>query len=88
MKYYVYILKSKANPDRFYIGYTTNLEDRMEDYKDPKASAYTRQYAPWELETYIVFKSEVLAQQFELYLKSYSGRAFLKKRLITITRKL
>jgi putative endonuclease len=82
MKYYVYILKSKTHPDRFYIGYTTNLENRMEDHKDPQASAYTRQYGPWELETYTVFKKEILAQQFELYLKSHSGRAFLKKRLI------
>ena len=82
MKYYVYILKSKKNLDRFYIGYTANLESRMEDHKDPKTSAYTRQYAPWELETYIVFRSEMLAQQFELYLKSHSGRVFLKKKLI------
>ena len=55
----------------------------MEDHQNPKPSAYTRQYAPWELETYTVFKDKKLAQQFEIYLKSQSGRAFLRKRLIS-----
>ena len=82
MNYYVYILRSKSHPDRIYIGYTTNLENRMDDHKDPKTSAYTRQYAPWELETYVTFKGKDLAQQFEIYLKSHSGRAFLRKHLI------
>lgn len=82
MKYYVYILKSQKDPKQFYIGYTVNLENRMEDHSNPKASAYTRQYAPWELETYAVFKDKELAQRFEIYLKSHSGRAFLRKHLI------
>jgi putative endonuclease len=82
MNYYVYILKSKKDLKQFYIGYTTNLENRMEDHKNPKASAYTRQYAPWELDTYIVFRDKKLAEQCEIYLKSQSGRAFLRKRLI------
>lgn len=82
MKYYVYILISKNNPDRFYIGYTTKLTRRMTEHLNPKNTAYTRQYAPWELETYIIFKRKNTAQQFEAYLKSHSGRAFLKKRLI------
>ena len=85
MDYYVYILRSQRDHNQFYIGYTTNLENRMKDHCDPKATAYTRQYAPWELETYIAFQNKFLAQQFELYLKSHSGRAFLKKRLIKTT---
>ena len=82
MKYYVYILKSTKNPKRFYIGYTTDIENRMKDHLHPEPSTYTRQYAPWELETYIVFKNKNLAQKYEIYLKSHSGRAFLLKRLI------
>ena len=83
MNYFVYILKSKQDTKQIYIGYTTNLENRIEQHQDPKASAYTRQYAPWELETYVVFKDRGLAQAFEYYLKSHSGRAFLRKRLIS-----
>lgn len=82
MKYYVYILKSQRDPKQFYIGYTTNLENRIDDHQNPKPSAYTRQYAPWELETYVTFEDKELAQKFEIYLKSHSGRAFLRKHLI------
>ncbi|MDP2654053.1 MAG: GIY-YIG nuclease family protein [Candidatus Omnitrophota bacterium] len=82
MKYYVYILKSQKDPKQFYIGYTADLEKRMEDHQNPKASAYTRQYAPWNLETHVVFQSKELAQKFEIYLKSHSGRVFLRKHLI------
>ena len=82
MTYYVYILKSKSNKERIYIGYTGDLNKRIEEHSNPDASSYTRQYAPWELETYTVFKDKQLAQQYEIYLKSQSGRAFLRKRLI------
>ena len=82
MNYYVYILKSKTNHERIYIGYTSDLNRRMEEHSNPDPSSYTRQYAPWELETYTVFKDKQLAQQFEIYLQSQSGRAFLRKRLI------
>ena len=82
MNYYVYILRSEANHDRIYIGYTTNLKNRLNDHSDPEASAYTRQYSPWKVETYTVFTNKQTAQEFEIYLKSQSGRAFLRKRMI------
>ncbi len=37
---------------------------------------------PWELANYIAFKDKGAAYEFEKYLKSHSGRAFLKKRLL------
>jgi len=82
MNYYVYILRSKSDKNRIYIGYTTNLKKRMEEHSNPDSSSYTRQYAPWELETYTGFKNKLIAQQFEVYLKSQSGRAFLRKRMM------
>ena len=39
---------------------------------------------PWRLETYIVFHSSLLAKQFERYLKSGSGKTFLKRRLMAL----
>jgi predicted GIY-YIG superfamily endonuclease len=83
MKFYVYILRSKNNPGYFYIGYTANFKRRIKEHLNSKATAYTRQYAPWKLETYVVFRNKDLAKAFEVYLKSHSGRAFLKKRLIS-----
>lgn len=82
MSYYVYILRSKTDPKQIYIGYTACLERRMQEHAEPKPTAYTRQYAPWCLETYLVFKSKELAQKSEIYFKSHSGRSFIRKHLI------
>ena len=79
---YVYILKSKKNPDRFYIGTTNNLERRMQEHYSPDKDDYTYRHAPWELETYIVFKNQPTAKKFEAYLKTSSGRTFTRRHLI------
>ena len=77
----VYILKSLKDPKRHYVGITSDLERRLKEHNN-KQSVYSSIYAPWELETYIVFKDKTLAEDFEKYLKHGSGNALLKKRLI------
>ncbi|MCX6785816.1 MAG: GIY-YIG nuclease family protein [Candidatus Komeilibacteria bacterium] len=79
--YVVYILKNLNN--KIYIGYTTNLDRRIW-YHNNGLSIYTNKYKPWKIETYINFNNEKLAKNFERYLKSGSGKAFLRKRLINI----
>jgi hypothetical protein len=39
-------------------------------------------FGPWEIVWYAGFSSEEAARAFECYLKSGSGRAFLRKRLL------
>ena len=79
----VYILLSVKDPQRYYIGVgvTQDLEKRFKEHNEAK-TGYSKQYAPWKIETYITFRSRILAEKFEKYLKSGSGNAFLKKRLI------
>ena len=79
--HYVYILRSVNNPHRLDIGYTQDLDKRLVEHNRGD-SGYSKTYAPWELEAYVVFKNGSLAQDFERYLKSGSGHAFLKKRLL------
>lgn len=79
--YIVYILTSKKYPARYYIGTTQNLDKRLNEHNNEE-SIYSRRYAPWQLESYITFKKKDLAEEFERYLKSGSGFAFLKKRFI------
>jgi putative endonuclease len=43
---------------------------------------HTRKFKPWDLVAYIGFADEPTAHAFEKYLKSGSGKAFLKKRLL------
>jgi len=79
--YTVYILVSKQYPDRIYIGLTENLTQRVRAHNIGKSS-YSSKYGPWELATYITFSQKKKAAEFEKYLKSGSGFAFLKKHLL------
>jgi predicted GIY-YIG superfamily endonuclease len=80
--YYVYILKSLKVRDRFYIGLTSNLKRRLNEHDDPSSDNYTYRYLPWKLETYVVFENDSAAKKFESYLKTSSGRTFLKRHFI------
>lgn len=77
----VYILTSKKYHDRCYIGFTQDLERRIKEHNSGD-SLYTKRYMPWELQTYIVFRNKARAEEFEKYLKSGSGFAFLKRRFL------
>jgi predicted GIY-YIG superfamily endonuclease len=76
--HYTYILKSIPNPDQSYIGYTSNLKQRLADHNSGK-SLHTSKFQPWNLEFYCAFNSKYKALEFEKYLKSHSGKAFTKK---------
>lgn len=78
--YYVYLLKSIKDSSKTYIGFTTNIEQRLETHNSG-GSIHTRQYRPWKLITYIAFDSEEKAVEFEKYIKTGSGHAFAKRRL-------
>ena len=78
--YYVYIIQSLKQPERFYSGYTTDLADRLAHH-NAGAVPSTKRYEPWSYKTYIAFTDEQQARAFERYLKTQSGRAFSKKRL-------
>jgi len=80
--YYVYILKSKSNPDKYYVGYTNNIKRRILQHNEAPTSNHTSIYGPWELLRYIAFTESKKARKFEKYLKTPSGKAFLNKRLV------
>jgi len=77
---YVYILQSETNPERFYIGHTDDLKNRLNSHNQKKCK-YTSKYIPWKIKTSVAFTDEAKALDFEKYLKTASGRAFAKKRL-------
>ena len=80
--YYVYVLKSEKS-NKYYIGLTDNLKRRLHEHANPEKDQYTYRYAPWRLETYIVFANRLVASKFEKYLKTSSGRTFLKGHLVS-----
>ncbi|MBU4343388.1 MAG: GIY-YIG nuclease family protein [Candidatus Omnitrophica bacterium] len=86
--HFVYILRSCKYTDKFYIGSTNNLDRRLNEHQNSNGKSYTYRYAPWKLESYVALRNKGLAQSFESYLKTHSGRAFLKKRLISNNKRL
>lgn len=82
--WYVYIIRSNSSAEREYVGVTSNLRQRITDHNAGK-SLHAAKYRPWELLWYGAFPDKFVALDFEKYLKSHSGRAFAKKRLIRIS---
>ena len=77
---YVYILQSEVDPERFYTGSTNNLRERLKRHNDGGVP-HTSKWRPWTLKTYIAMSDRRRAAELENYLKSHSGRAFVKKHL-------
>jgi len=78
--YYVYILQSLSDENRFYTGFSENLKTRLQEHNSGK-NKHTNKFKPWRIKTAIAFADRDRAMDFECYLKSPSGRAFSKKRL-------
>ena len=74
--FYVYILQSETDPERFYTGLTDDL--RMRVKITTLAAPFTRLNGNLAVKTYIALPSRSRAAQLELYLKSASGRAIRK----------
>ena len=79
--WYVYIIRSTAYAGQEYTGATANLKQRIADHNSGK-SKHMAKYSPWGLFWYCGFPDKGAALESERYLKSHSGRAFAKKRLI------
>ena len=79
--YYVYSIQSENNPDKYYVGLTTDIERRLTEHNAGK-SIHTNKFRPWKIVVYTAFIDKSRAEKFEAYLKTSSGRAFAKKRLL------
>ncbi|MCA8907070.1 MAG: GIY-YIG nuclease family protein [Rhodospirillaceae bacterium] len=79
--WYVYIIRSTVRPDQEYVGATSDLRQRLTEHNSGKSS-HTAKFVPWELVWYSAFPAKLRALEFERYLKSHSGRAFSRKRLL------
>jgi predicted GIY-YIG superfamily endonuclease len=78
--FYVYILQSEVEFDRFYTGLTDDLPKRLGAHNAGRV-LHTAKWKPWRLKAYVALRDRARAADFERYLKSASGRAFIKKRL-------
>ena len=74
--YYVYVIKSLKD-GRLYKGMTQTLEKRIDQHNKGENRS-TKSYKPWKLVYSKGFVELQEARNYEKYLKSGVGRAFLK----------
>ena len=74
----VYLIESVHLPEHHYVGNTDDLKQRFTDHNAGK-SPHTRKFKPWNLVAYTAFADPLTAAEFEKYLKSGSGKAFLQR---------
>lgn len=71
----VYLLySSKFN--KIYIGYTSNLEERIKSHNELGTKGYTTKYRPWTIIHTETFEDKSTAMKREKELKSSRGRTF------------
>jgi len=75
MFYYVYFLINNQN--KHYIGCTNNIKDRIKRHNRGEVKA-TKYYVPWKLKSCFIFDNRHTAFKFEQYLKTGSGRNFMR----------
>jgi len=75
--FYVYILYSVV-ADRYYIGQTSNLEQRLERHNKGE-NRYTKFGIPWKLVYKEGFQTKAEAMEREKKLKSAKNREYLRR---------
>jgi putative endonuclease len=73
--YSVYIIYSKSF-DRFYVGYTNNLERRLEEHNRKKGK-FTDAGIPWILVFIEVFTNKSDAMAREKFIKSRKSKTYI-----------
>ncbi len=77
----VYILRN-IRKGFIYIGSTNNLDRRVLEHNNGVVQS-TKAYRPLEIAAYVAVESESKARKLENYSKTGSGKAILKKRILT-----
>jgi putative endonuclease len=76
----VYVLYSKSY-NKIYIGYSSNLEERLKSHNELGTKGWTIHYRPWELVHFEIFEDKKLAMKREKKLKTYRGREYIRELL-------
>lgn len=78
--YYTYLLENK-NDKSWYIGYSSDLKKRLAQHQSGQGATTTKKKLGWKLIYYEAYINKKDAEGRERFLKSGSGRKYLKKQL-------
>jgi len=73
----VYVLHSGKH-DKIYIGFTSNLEQRLKSHNELGKKGWTIKFRPWTLVHHESYESKAEAMHREKQLKSAKGRQFIR----------
>ena len=77
--FYVYILYSERF-DKFHIGHTDNLENRLWSHNNTERNTFTSKYRTWKIvASFEVTKNRADAMQIEKRLKQMKSKIILKR---------
>jgi len=79
--YEVYILYS-SKYNKIYVGYTSNLQDRLLSHNELGTKGWTVKYRPWKLLYTEIFEKKESALLREKELKGAKGREWIWNELI------
>ncbi|MDR1409267.1 MAG: GIY-YIG nuclease family protein [Oscillospiraceae bacterium] len=79
MEWYVYVLL--CDDGSLYKGFTDNLSRRFQEHLSGRGSVHTKKHKPIKIVYYETFDTEKEAVARENYLKSGSGREWLKAKV-------
>ena len=79
--FYIYILYSTSS-DKYYIGYTEDINKRLFMHNNPINNKYTSKHLPWILKkSFEVGYSKNIALRMERKIKNMKSRKFIEKLL-------
>ncbi len=76
--YYIYILYSKTI-DKYYIGSTSNVENRLAFHNSARNKIWSKRGQPWENVFEQEFESKKQALKAEGFIKNQKSRKFIQK---------
>ncbi len=78
-EFVVYVLHSRSAEGKRYIGFTSDLINRMASHNHFGTKGHMLRYRPWEVAYVFFFETKSEAMAHEKFLKSGVGRDFLQK---------
>ena len=81
-KFTVYALHSQKF-NKIYIGYTSNLNQRLLSHNFKSKKGYTTKYRPWTIIYTEIIHGKTEAMKREKQLKSARGRQFIKSLIVS-----
>ena len=76
-----YVLHSEKH-DKIYIGYTSNIEQRLLSHNELATKGWTIKFRPWKLIYQEEVETKSAAMKREKELKSFQGRQFIRNLIL------